>query len=59
VHAKQMRKHECLKQLDLDLLATSPTWSDLPTQTRAEVLQLIIQILRESVAQRRSEAADE
>jgi hypothetical protein len=54
-----MRKHECLKQLDLDLLATSPTWSDLPTQTRAEVLQLIIQILRESVAQRRSEAADE
>jgi hypothetical protein len=54
-----MQEHERLKQLDLDLLPMSPKWSDLPTQTRAEVLQLILQMLKERAVRQRKEACDE
>jgi hypothetical protein len=47
------------QQLSLeDLIATSPRWKELTSETREEVVELLAQILREHVAPG-AEASDE
>jgi hypothetical protein len=53
-------RHE--RQLSLeDLLMAGVRWAELPQETRAEVVEMIAQMLREHVAQtvRPEEATDE
>jgi hypothetical protein len=51
-------RHE--QQLSLeDLLTPSPQWSELPTETRKQVVDLIVEMLREHVTNGAQGGTDE
>jgi hypothetical protein len=54
------RKNRDKRQLNLEeLLTAALRWSELPKEVRAEVVELVEQMLREHAAYRAREAADE
>jgi hypothetical protein len=51
-------RHE--RQLSLeDLLTPTPRWRELPTETRKQVIDLVVEMLREHVASEAQGGTDE